>query len=626
MSELSELTAQRDNVMAELAEIEALSEEGRNRILEAIKTQRWYFFRNNKYILMDRDTGLLWANLDYFNYDSRSQSKVLVGNFDEVSGLKGWGEPSRSELWNICCQSSFPFRSGNHYYIKKEEYWRCKGGYFDLLYDNKYNDSTDNSWTRLLPCNRSLIANTTYAQDVDPNSKVYSETQRLQFTLDLFTQNNLWPIFTDDEITQLYGKIYFDKPALTAKLQELNEQIDALQTVRVLSSEFDYTSMLAQYDLPAVNSSVIKYFEALKNWTDSLMAMLEDYEREKDDTVRQFGVITLKLSKKYQDSPALLRDENNLLRERLAFFLRKLSLGMNTVKAKILAVKRQAVELEDRIDSTDSITELAAIQCEDRATFPLIAENTARIIRNALLKIEFFEAHRDFITNAVNILIDWTEDYRVFKTTLIRQLQDSCVKDTINARVWNSWCSEWQSLRLEIEGKLQPLLERGINGDFPANVPEEIVAVLGEYKSDVDKFFLDERKGIHQEFAFVPGGNLQEKFKAESMLYKLTSKFQGALQKIIFSCTSSADRIFILNWAASLLDLRIDGVISFVADNGLDKVSAEILDGFSALRQKNYDVYLSDAEAYGEELARREKEYNSLMFRMRRDIAEQGAQ
>lgn len=170
------------------------------------------------------------------------------------------------------------------------------------------------------------------------------------------------------------------------------------------------------------------------------------------------------------------------------------------------------------------------------------------------------------------------------------------------------------------------MLERGINGDFPANVPEEIVAVLGEYKSDVDKFFLDERKGIHQEFAFVPGGNLQEKFKAESMLYKLTTKFQGALQKIIFSCTSSADRIFILNWAASLLDLRIDGVISFVADNGLDKVSAEILDGFSALRQKNYDVYLSDAEAYGEELARREKEYNSLMFRMRRDIAEQGAQ
>lgn len=78
--------------------------------------------------------------------------------------------------------------------------------------------------------------------------------------------------------------------------------------VRVLSSEFDYTAMLAQYDLPAVNSSVIKYFEALKKWTDDLMIMIENFECEKDGTIRDFGVITLKLSKKYDDSPALSRE------------------------------------------------------------------------------------------------------------------------------------------------------------------------------------------------------------------------------------------------------------------------------------------------------------------------------
>ena len=584
MSELSELTAQRDDVMAELAEIESLSDEGRNRILEAIKAQRWYFFRNNKYILMDKLTGLLWANLDYFNYQGGT-----IGNFDEISGIIGWVAPRLEQIKSIASNHTNPFNTGNGNRIKDSGVyrWRLSSGSVDI--DTFINNFDQIAW--LFPCNYSLVANTTYAQDVDPNNKIYSETERLQFTLDLFTQNDLWPIFNDDEITQLYGKIYIDKPALTAKLQELNEQIAPLMTTRILSSEFDYTAMLAEYDLPAVNSSVIKYFEALKKWTDDLMAMIEDFEREKDDTIRQFGVITLKLSKKYEDSPALSRDENNLMRERLAFFLRKLSLGMNTVKAKILAVKKQALELEERIDSTDSITELAAIQDERRATFPLIAENTARIIRNALLKIEYFEAHRDFVMNAVKILTDWTEDYRVFKTTLIGQLKDSCVKDTIDARIWDSWCNEWQSLRLEIEGKLQPVLERGLNGDVPVNaegeksIAEQIVDVLAEYKADVDKFFLDERKGIHQEFAFMPGGSLQEKFKAESMLYKLTSKFQGALQKIIFSCTSSADRIFILNWADSLLDLRIDGIISFVADNGLDKVSAEILDGFSALRQ-----------------------------------------
>ena len=60
--------------------------------------------------------------------------------------------------------------------------------------------------------------------------------------------------------------------------------------------------------------------------------------------------------------------------------------------------------------------------------------------------------------------------------------------------------------------------------------------------------------------------------------------------------------------------------MAFVADEGLDKISAELLDDFAKLKQKNYDVYLSDAKAYGDELSRREKEYNSLMFRMRSDL------
>ena len=151
MSELSELTAQRNDVMAELAGIEAEIPEGRNTILEAIKGQRWYFFRNNKYILMDKMTGLLWANLDYFNYES----KAVIGNFDEVSGLIGWDVPSRIELWYMCGNKSFPFHSGSGYYIKEKQYWRCKGGYFNLLYDNNYSDSSDNSWTCLIPCKYS---------------------------------------------------------------------------------------------------------------------------------------------------------------------------------------------------------------------------------------------------------------------------------------------------------------------------------------------------------------------------------------------------------------------------------------------------------------------------------------
>ena len=39
------------------------------------------------------------------------------------------------------------------------------------------------------------------------------------------------------------------------------------------------------------------------------------------------------------------------------------------------------------------------------------------------------------------------------------------------------------------------------------------------------------------------------------------------------------------------------------------------------LKKKNFEVYLSDAKAYGEEQERREKEFNSLIFKMRKGLA-----
>ena len=608
MPELKELLSEREKLQAELSGIESESKQGISRILEAIKRQRWYFFRNNQYILMDKDTGLLWANLYYFDYQGGT-----IGNFDEVSRITGWQLPPDYEMRTLVYDRTFPFCEGRSYRIKDKDYWQTSSGRIDL--DNLATSSDKYGW--LIPFNRSLIANT------------YYDSSNPQSTLDLFTQNNLWPIFSDNEITELYSRLFMNqnkpqlrKPQLESRLQELSAQIDKLTAHRVLSSEFDYTQSLAQYDITAIDSSVIKYFQALQKWTDGLMSLIESYEREKEDTIRESNTIALQLSRKYEDSPALSHEENELLRERKETFRRKFSLAMHTVKAKILAVKRQADELEARIDSTDSLTELAAIAEEPRADFALVAENTARIITNALRKIEYFESHRDFVVNAVKILADWSENFRVFKTTLMTRLVDSCMRDNVDNETFDSWLKDWESLRLEIERKLQPVIEWGLKGDISANesgvtIPERVIAVLEKYKSAVDKFYLEERKSVFQEFEDKPAGSLLEKIKTESMLYDCASEFQRGLQEIIFTCASPADRIFIINWANSLLDIPLDSIID---DDDFRDVSAEILEGFMKLKAKNYDVYLSDAKSYGDELSRRNKEYNSLVSRMRKAL------
>ena len=653
--EQTQYSAQRQEMAAKLAvldgnlaninaEILELSGTGVEKILEAIKNQRWYFIKNKPKVLFDKSTGLLWANLNTFNYQKEDGDDYYSSEVDDIIGgysfgMDGFRLPTCYELWEAVEDKTIPFHqnSDDDWTLLDRYEWICEysgnkkiksldaRGATSNLYNNDCNGGA------LFPCSDYLIQNTDYQEKVNPSNPVYTEKERLQFTLDLFTKNELWPIFNDAEVTELYKKIYFEKPKLLAQLQELQAQINELQKVTLLSSEFDYTALLAKYDLKAIDASLIKYYQAVQQWCIELMEKLAYYEEQKAETIKDFNLISLKLSKKYEANPNLTEAENTLLRDRQSFFQKNFSLGMTSIKTKLLAVKKQADALEYKIDEINegenSLRELAELEQEKRVGFAFLAENTAQIIKNALLKIEYFEVNHSFVKNAINIWENWTEGYRVFKTTYKEDMKHDCEDDGIEEEIWSAWYQDWQQLRYAIELKVQPVIERGLRGNMPTNsevktsVPEQLIQILDEYKTQIDKFYKEDRKGIYQKFAFQAGGNLQEKFETESSLYQYVAMFQAALQEIIFNCKNAEDRVWILNWANSLLDIPIDEVLNFVANNDLQKISHTILDEFMALKQKNYDIYLADAKAYSEEKARREKAYNSLIFKMRKDLA-----
>lgn len=654
--EQAQYSAQRQEIAAKLAVVDGklaainagimeLGGTGVAKILEAIKNQRWYFIKNKPRILFDRNSGLIWANLNTFN--SVREGREEGNNYyylDEVEdvinkysfGFDGFRVPTCYELWHAVEDKTIPFhRDGDSYWkLLNRFYWACEYNGCKSSKDLEYSGATSyisDHPVALFPCSDYLIQNSDYQEKVNPYNPVYAEKERLQFTLDLFTKNELWPIFNDEAITELYKKLYFEKPKLVEQLQELENQIKQLQTVTLLSSDFDYTALLSKYDLKAIDASLIKYYQAVQQWCRELMEKVDYYEEQKASVIRDFNLISLKLSKKYEANSNLTEAENILLRDRQRFFQKNFSLGMNSVKTKLLAVKKQADALEYRIDEIDegenSLRELAELEQEKRASFAFLAENTAKIIKNALRKIEYFEANHTFVMNAINIWENWTEGYRVFKTTYKEDMKHDCEDDGIEEEIWSAWYQDWQQLRYAIELKMQPVIERGLCGSMPTNkevktsVPEQLIHILDDYKKQIDKFYKEERKGIYQKFAFQAGGNLQDKFETESSLYKFVAMFQSELQNIIFNCKNAEDRVWILNWANSLLDIQIDEVLKFVANNDLQKISHTILDEFAALKQKNYDIYLADAKAYSEEKARREKAYNSLIFKMRKDLA-----
>ena len=282
----AKLSAMNSRLSAISAEITQLSGTGIDRILEAIKNQRWYFFKNKTKVLMDRDTGFLWTNLNYFPYIADDGNKYdyetakkIADKYRIIDGYSEWIIPSFDEFKRIVVNKDNPFSQGSNYRLKDICWWYA-------LYNDNNMISTDALKSEYYPlaaalamrCDILVQSDIDYENNVSPNNPNYTEKERLQFTLDLFTQNDLWPIFDDEEITELYKKIYYEKPKLMEQLQALQEEIESLQTVVLLSSTFDYTALLAKYDIKSIDSSVIKYYQAVHQWTKELLEKLDYYE------------------------------------------------------------------------------------------------------------------------------------------------------------------------------------------------------------------------------------------------------------------------------------------------------------------------------------------------------------
>ena len=688
MSELEILIAQKEELLKKIHD----SSDAFEIIKNAIMKQRWFFFKNKDMIIFDRNTRLLWPNLceyhleiDVFDYDSAyydcsydNRYRVQARKREEVTkhvqekmahqkidGYKNWRLPTTEEAMDILKNKSFPFCTDSHYiakqytgtkypeghkcYIISEDaeyykyfrvgtafsathYFRVNNGVIDLIPWSRTFLSFKNRTTNTagwIMCNDTISKSTlSYFNELSLNSDEYCAA-----IIKLFKENELIPIF-DDADASIAFENFISIEEYNKKIYEIENSIKKIQEESERKNNFSLLpteELLKDYDIDKIDSSIIKYYQAVQQWIEELLEKLDYYESEKETVIRDFNVIGLKLAKRYENSEHLTEEENTLLRDRQRYFASRFSLAMNSIKSKLLSVKHQADELEYRIDEIDNgddaIHQLALLEKEERASFGFIAENTAKIIRNALKKIEFFEDNHQYVVWAVHAWEDWTESYRVFKTTYMEDLKGTCEEDGIEEEIWQKWYSDWQSVRFSIEEKVQPIIEKELREriamveEGEVSVAQKIIAELEVYRDAIDTFYREERKGIYQNFAFQSNGDVQDKLETESKLYKLTAQFQSALQSIIFNCAKAEDRIYILNWANSLLDIQIDDILSLVADNDLQQISDTILTEFSELKQKNYEIYLADAKSYGEEQARRDKQFNSLLFKMRKGLA-----
>lgn len=613
-------------------------------ILKAIENENVLHFVNNDFF-MDKNTGLIGKvemrkGDDYSGLNTVTAYDEMI-KVQEIHSNDNWTVPDKifvEKYLNYHCKifikNCYYFHEKSTRQIGYVSYDSNSKGYGEA---HTFSSNNRYSFSNLLIFDDSFCNINNYIGVVNPNNDFCTQNEKTRLVLEhLIILNSIHKLqvkFNDEKATKAFEQIFVRKPEIEKIICEYGDKTVSLENdCNKYNSEilFNYTSLLAKYDVKSIDDSIIKYFHAIQQWTCELMDKLDCYEQEKERVINNFNIIGLKLAKKYENSEHLTDDENALLCNRQRYFASRFSLGMNGVKTKILAVKHQADELEYRIDEIDNgddaIHQLALLEKEERASFTFIAENTAKIVCNALKKIEFFEANHDYVVWAINAWETWSDSYRIFKTTYREDLKGSCEDDGIEEEIWQKWYCEWQSVRFKIEEKFQPIIEKELHERIPMikedeiSVAQQIVVELEMYRNNIDDFYREERKGIYQNFAFQSNGDIQDKLEAESKLYKITASLQSDLQDIIFNCSKAEDRIFILNWSNSILDIQVDDILSFAVDNDLQTTLDTVLTEFSQLKHKNYEIYLADAKSYGEEQARRDKQFNSLIFKMRKGL------
>ena len=117
-------------------------------LLDAIKNQRWFFFKNKPKIIFDKNSGCIWANPNYFPYKkddgeytaSEVENLIQSINNEGIDGYTNWQIPHK-DLLNTFSEMLNKFSYGNDWFvIYRNKYYRVWS-----LYSNSYSRNPNNS-------------------------------------------------------------------------------------------------------------------------------------------------------------------------------------------------------------------------------------------------------------------------------------------------------------------------------------------------------------------------------------------------------------------------------------------------------------------------------------------------
>lgn len=648
-------------------ELENFEEDVEQILLDAISKQDWYCFRNKREIIFDSKTGLLFPNFEYIPHILYRDWKLeQKGYAPSDVGLGKWVSLDQINYKN----SDFcPFLM-NRYYIDSEfqNKFPCKfsGNKLVDIYVYNYQDSSPygcfkefskhsnkhkTGYFTTLPENTMVFPTLVILPNkhIFPDNPRHTSIEKAKIILDFFIEKEWVPNFEPfleqlhDEVQddfqerlngaqkqcEEYNRIfdaYYKRIQLQKQLVNLESKIAELPEpapINVFTSDFDYRLDLNSYDLSAIQNSIWQYSQASQHWIGNLLNCIDEWENEHLDLVKNTVELNQELDKKLSVSINVTTEEKQLLEEQLKHLKKRLDLGLTPLRSNLINLLSESHKITLDLEQTDTLLGLAQLEKQVRPSFELLTEHTATLCTKTLKEMEWLNGSLDFVKIVVTVLRNSAEDYLILVDKYQQDLVQIGLDNSIETEEITKWFAEWRSERLSLLKQIQPLLDAGLNKVIDEQTVIDVLPCIAQYQTELDQFYLQKRLGIHTTYAFQPNGHRQEKLEKEQELTKLVHQFMQQLEKVIFNTKTTAQKIWLIRFSEVWQQGIVNEITDFLAKEQLierDDVVQIMSEELRKVQQQNLTACLQDAQSYSEALAQREKDVNTLIFKMRKAL------
>lgn len=641
-------------------------------LLEAISGQVWYGFKNKREIVFDSRTGLLFPNFEYVPHIKYEDWKKVQKEYAPNGvGIKQWqllhevfyysAEEGKTILGNLQRDGfyndilNFPSRflgkinvSVYYMYYRNSDGSLYRAYYYSQFYDKGilereehygFNDGImalpvfyalnnlclSPDYPRLTPLEKAkIILDFFIEQDWIPNFEPFITQNKGEDNDDF--QERLAKVQAQCDEYNLIFAAYYQRLQLQKQLISLEQQIAQLpapEPINLFTSDFNYRQEVQHYNLAEINTSVWQYSLAAQQWLNYLLNQIDDWANRHQHLLAHALELNNKLAKKQATSFNLTDNEKQFLNTRHQQLQQALNMGLDGLRAALIDLLQQAQHLELQLKNTTSLTALAELERQARPTFALLAEHSATLCTQTLKKLEWLEQSLEFVQEIVKSEQQTTESYLILVDKNQQDLLQQGIDNSVEAEQITAWFSEWRQERLLMLQQWQPLIEAGLQGVISEQTVLDTLQCMQHYQQQLDAFYLQKRLGIHTTYAFFPNGHRQEKLEKEQELIKLNHQFMQQLEKVIFSTSHTAQKIWLVRFSEVWQQSMVQEIIGFLEKEQLidrSDIVQIMSEELRQLQQQSFASVLQDAKDYSQALAQREKDTSTLIFKMRKAL------